>query len=83
MDEVRTPSISPVEVFDPASTREISSKSKLCYDQRSVGLSWCQAPIWGLQPDFYYKSQLCIPQLGLATDLSGICPRAGTCYQAK
>jgi hypothetical protein len=33
------------------------TKSKLCYDRRSVSqsvsLSWCQAPIWGLRPDFY------------------------------
>jgi hypothetical protein len=34
-------------------------KSKLCYDRRSVGqsasLSWCRAPIWGLQPNFYFR----------------------------
>jgi hypothetical protein len=23
-------------------------------DGRPTCLSWCQAPIWGLQPDFYY-----------------------------
>jgi hypothetical protein len=29
------------------------SKSKLCYDRPSIGLSvWCQAPIWGPIPDF-------------------------------
>jgi hypothetical protein len=23
-------------------------------DGQSASLSWCQAPIWGLRPDFYY-----------------------------
>jgi hypothetical protein len=31
-----------------------SRLSKLCYDWQSASLSWCQAPIWGPSPDFYY-----------------------------
>jgi hypothetical protein len=31
-----------------------SLKSKLCYDRRSVGQSWCQALIWGPRHDFCY-----------------------------
>jgi hypothetical protein len=37
------------------------SKSKLCYDWRSVGQSvLCQAPIWGPRPDFYYCQTVAI-----------------------
>jgi hypothetical protein len=30
------------------------SQSYLTSDGQSASLSWCQAPIWGLRPDFYY-----------------------------
>jgi hypothetical protein len=30
------------------------SQSYITTDGQSVSLSWCQAPIWGLRPDFYY-----------------------------
>jgi hypothetical protein len=30
------------------------SLSYVTPDGQSVSLSWCQAPIWGLRPDFYY-----------------------------
>jgi hypothetical protein len=36
-------------------TDDSKSKSKLCYDRRSVGQSVLEkAPIWGLRPDLYY-----------------------------
>jgi hypothetical protein len=31
-----------------------SSQSYVTTDGQSASLSWCQAPIWGLRPDFYY-----------------------------
>jgi hypothetical protein len=30
------------------------SQSYVTTDGQSASLSWCQAPIWGLRPDFYY-----------------------------
>jgi hypothetical protein len=30
------------------------SQSYVMTDSQSASLSWCQAPNWGLQPDFYY-----------------------------
>jgi hypothetical protein len=31
------------------------SLSYVTTDGQSASLSWCQAPIWGLRPDFYYR----------------------------
>jgi hypothetical protein len=45
----------PVEVFDPASTRESSlTLSLLSLSLESASLSWYKAPIWGLWPGFRY-----------------------------
>jgi hypothetical protein len=46
-----------VEVFEPASTRGALSQSQsyITTDGQSASLSWCQAPIWDLGPDFYYS----------------------------
>jgi hypothetical protein len=30
------------------------NESYITTDGQSASLSWCQAPIWGLGPDFYY-----------------------------
>jgi hypothetical protein len=30
------------------------SQDYVMTEGQSVSLSWCQAPIWGLRPDFYY-----------------------------
>jgi hypothetical protein len=54
-----------VDVFESASTRKSKSTAWTpCPDYfvrfyvttvgKSASLSWCQAPIWGLGPDFYY-----------------------------
>jgi hypothetical protein len=32
---------------------ESQSRSYVTTDGQSASLSWCQAPIWGLRPDFY------------------------------
>jgi hypothetical protein len=39
------------------------SQSYVTTDGQSASLSWCQAPIWGLRPDFYY----CQTVVGLLT----------------
>jgi hypothetical protein len=33
---------------------ESECESYITTDGHSASLSWCQAPIWGLRPDFYY-----------------------------
>jgi hypothetical protein len=33
---------------------QLQSWSYVTTDGQSAGLSWCQEPIWGLRPDFYY-----------------------------
>jgi hypothetical protein len=33
---------------------KLQSQSYVTTDGQSVSLSWCQAPIWGATPDFYY-----------------------------
>jgi hypothetical protein len=53
-----------VEVFDPASTWEISrieSESYVTTDGQSAVLSWNKSPIWGLRTDLYY----CLTVAGL------------------
>jgi hypothetical protein len=54
-----------VEVFDPASTRDMTSVSEsesyVTTDGQSASLSWNKAPIWGLLPDLYY----CLSVAGL------------------
>jgi hypothetical protein len=39
-------------------------QSNVTADGRSACLSWCQAPIWGLRPDVYYRHEI----LGLMSD---------------
>jgi hypothetical protein len=33
---------------------KIQSQNYVTTDGQSASQSWCQAPIWGLRPDFYY-----------------------------
>jgi hypothetical protein len=33
-------------------------ESYITTDGQSASLSWCQAPIWGLRPDFYYCQKI-------------------------
>jgi hypothetical protein len=33
----------------------LRSRSHVTTDGQSSSLSWCQAPIWGFRPDFYYR----------------------------
>jgi hypothetical protein len=35
-------------------SNQSQSQSYVTTDGQSASLSWCQAPIWGLGPDFYY-----------------------------
>jgi hypothetical protein len=35
-------------------TALIQCQNYVTTDSQSASLSWCQAPIWGLRPDFYY-----------------------------
>jgi hypothetical protein len=37
-----------------SSVKSSQSQSYVTTDGQSASLSWCQAPIWGLRPDFYY-----------------------------
>jgi hypothetical protein len=50
-----------VEVFDPASTRlppsNIESESYVTTDGQSASLSWYKAPIRGVRPDFYCRTE--------------------------
>jgi hypothetical protein len=48
-----------VEVFDPASIREVLRESYITTDCQSASLSWCQAPIWGLTTRFLLLSDNC------------------------
>jgi hypothetical protein len=34
--------------------------SYITTDGQSASLSWCQAPIWGLRPDFYYCQTIAV-----------------------
>jgi hypothetical protein len=38
----------------PDDSSRSQSQSYVTTDGQSASLSWCQAPIWGLRPDFYY-----------------------------
>jgi hypothetical protein len=64
----------------------------LCYNRQSVGQSvWNKAPIWGLQPDFYYYQTvagllmwgtLSEEKTGLSfTIAAGPCQRSHSCVQ--
>jgi hypothetical protein len=46
----------------PHSTRLKSSQSQnyVMTEGQSASLSWCQAPIWALRPDFYYRETVAI-----------------------
>jgi hypothetical protein len=47
-----------VEVLDPASTRvSDATESYVTTDGQSASLSWYKAPVWGLRPDFYFRSE--------------------------
>jgi hypothetical protein len=58
--------ISQITVFDwtlstsdhTPGARPNQSQNYVTTDDQSASLSWCQAPIWGLRPDFYYCRQL-------------------------
>jgi hypothetical protein len=57
-----------VEVFDPASTRVSNlpeSESYITTDGQSASLSWYKAPIRGLRPDFYFRTEYGIRALTL------------------
>jgi hypothetical protein len=49
VSDLRLPFSSP-----PTTRRATQSQSYIMTDGQSASLSWCQAPIWGLRPDFYY-----------------------------
>jgi hypothetical protein len=36
------------------SRNQSQSQSYVTTDGQTASLSWCQAPTWGLRPDFYY-----------------------------
>jgi hypothetical protein len=37
---------------------KVKVRVKVTTDGQSASLFWCQAPIWGLRPDFYYCHRL-------------------------
>jgi hypothetical protein len=43
-----------------AVAEKVKSRSYATINGQSASLSWCQAPIWGLQPDFYYCQDSCV-----------------------
>jgi hypothetical protein len=40
--------------IEPLMGKCSQSQNYITTDGQSASLSWCQAPIWGLRPDFYY-----------------------------
>jgi hypothetical protein len=42
------------ETYNTWRVTELKSQNYVTTDGQSANLSWCQAPIWGLRPDFYY-----------------------------
>jgi hypothetical protein len=53
-----------VEVFDPASTwvnpDQSQSQIYVTTDGQLASLPWCQAPIWDLRPDFYFRQTVVV-----------------------
>jgi hypothetical protein len=49
LNNLRLPSQETLSVLSQS-----QGQSYVTTDGQSSSLSWCQAPIWGLRPDFYY-----------------------------
>jgi hypothetical protein len=52
----------------------VESESYVMTDGQSANLSWCQAPIWGPRPDFYYCQTLAglLLWVALSEDRTGL-----------